>query len=232
MKRLALPILALLALVACEKPATVIAREKKIAVRVTMTAHFPGIDAQGEEEMRASYQEQVKARLKGLADVVTDAEANSSARPLLEINIEDLSLSGFASKGDVFQGWAFDRSFTAAMEGITRAARNEHGPIEHQGELSDTLIGRYVTRGIQKSRLERLGYRPFLISGTLSFTGAGNEYRCDFDGWKLLPLMKPLPKEAGKDQTAQIRQEEAKGLAEYVMKRMHAEWEWMMSPDR
>ncbi|HJW73539.1 MAG TPA: hypothetical protein VJ486_11975 [Geothrix sp.] len=224
-------VLAVLALTACQRPIEITAQARQVAVRVALHGQLPGLTAQQMEDIRASYENQVRARLGQVADTVLNATDHPSTRPLLEISIDEVELSDYPSKSDIFKDWLGDTTEEIVTDAIDQMITRSKEPIEHDGNLSDTLVGRYVVRGIHRHRLEHLGYRPLLISGTLTFFGNGSTYQCDFNGWRLLPKMHPLPKKPGEDQSPQIREEEGRALASFVMERLGSGWRWSVSPD-
>lgn len=231
MKRIIYTIAAILALVGCQLPLQVTSKARRIGIIVTMDTHLPGLNQQQEENIRNFYYQQIKKRLSNVANVITDASNDPSIRPVVEVHIDDVSLSDYPTKAEIFHGWLVDSTLNFAYAALNQSITHETGPIESETPMNETLVGKYVVRGIHKHRLERLGYRPLLISGELIFRGNGMTYECNFDGWKLLPRMRPLLKDGNKDQSSQIREEEGKALAGYIMDRLDSSWQWSMSPD-
>jgi hypothetical protein len=231
MKRILPAAAALLVLAGCRPPLQVTAEARRVAVRVTVTATVPGLDVRGGASIQAACQEQVKLRLGAGKLEVSDGGPDSVERPMLEIRILEVALADCPGKGAVLGGWLRDTTEEAVDDMVRRAATGDRGPIEHEGRLEDTLAGRYIVRGIRSHRLEALGYKPLLLSGRITFRGGGMVYTRDFDGWQLLPRMRPLPREGEGDQAPRIRREEARALAELALEGLGSRIGWSMTHD-
>ena len=218
-----------LLLMGCRPPLDITAQTKKVAVRLLIHQDLPGLDDRQSKEIRELYSQQLCGELGKYAEVATDTSHwDPSERPLVMVQIDAITLSGYPTKTDIFQDWLIDTTLNGIVDGINETLHIPKNTDDQHPLFSDTLEGRYITRGIHKHQLEQLGYHPFILSGRLTFKTKGNSYRCNFTGWELVSGMNPLNLKDGKDHALEIRKEEGRALAGYVMQRLgsSSQWNW------
>ncbi len=219
MTRLSFVLFALLGLIACQSPTSLISEKKKVALAVDLSGAAPTLSPEQRQAVAQAYREALKSRLQAYGEVL-DGPAPDEDTPEVQVTIEALE-PPVLEKG-LLKDSLKDTMMDAIMAPLLASKGIQAGYQDHE-----SLVVRGIRREVDRHRLERLGYRPFIVVGTVSFLDKENVYGEDLDGWKMLTLMNPLPAAvAGKDESLPIRREEGRALAEDVMRRLGTRANW------
>lgn len=219
MTRLSFVLFALLGLIACQSPTSLISEKKKVALTVDLSGAAPTLSPEQRQAVAQAYREALKSRLQAYGEVL-DGPAPDEDTPEVQVTIEALE-PPVLEKG-LLKDSLKDTMMDAIVAPLLASKGIQGGYQDHE-----SLVVRGIRREVDRHRLERLGYRPFIVVGTVSFLDKEHVYGEDLDGWKMLTLMNPLPAAvAGQDESLPIRREEGRALAEDVMRRLGTRANW------
>ncbi|HJU83048.1 MAG TPA: hypothetical protein VJ600_02455 [Holophagaceae bacterium] len=223
MIRRGLALLSLLALVACQPPSERIVAQHRYRFVMVFHDQFPGMGAEEREAIHRIYAEAVRARLVSVyGEPVTDPAPEGC--PQIQVDVDALEIAGYPAKGGIFKDWLVDTMVAGALDTLTK---NPDGEAD-QNARNNLMLDRFIERRVEKSRLDRLGYRPFLVEARLGYWDADRHYWTGFTGWELMPYMQPLKKLGDHDQAMDIRREEGRALAEKIISRLSARHDWSL----
>ncbi len=209
----------LLGLLACQSPTALLSEKKKVALVLDMDGAAPALSPDQRRAVEQAYREALKARLQPYAEVLEGPAADEDT-PEVQVTIE--ALTPPVLEEGLLKDWVDDTMMDAIVAPLLASKGIQAGHQDHE----DVLV-RSVRREVERHRLKRLGYRPFILVGTVSFLDKEHVYEEDLDGWKLLALMNPLSTAvAHQDESLPIRREEGRALAEDVMRRLGTRANW------
>lgn len=209
----------LAALIACTPPAGVMAKQKQVALVLDLNPKAASALSAGQvAQIAGLYREALRAELAPNALVLDGPVADDSV-PQVVVRIDALAPPTL-EKG-LLKAWLRDTTMDLVVAPYLATKGIETG--NGDGDILD----RTLSRGMNKHRLARLNYRPFILVGSVSFFDETRRYDAGLDGWKLVALMRPIfTGQADEDEALAIRKEEARALAMDVKARLDSRGNW------
>ena len=181
---------------------------------VTVTVHMPS-QVSGREGFQKEYAAALRARLATRLVVVPEGVTPPVGAAELRVDIRDLS----PAPGPVSP--ALVGATTGAAVGILSAAMGNREGAFFDGLFWGMWAGSQAAENRDRTEW-RLGYRPPVIRAEARLIQPGNPeplWVASIDPYEVVEAMDPLPA-GSRDDEGRIREEEAKGFARVVVRRL------------
>jgi hypothetical protein len=209
----------LLFLFGCQRPEVEAFRQRPTPVSVTVTMPSQVSDR---DEFQREYAAALRARLATRLVVVPEGVRPPVGAAQLQVDIRDLS-PGHGSPSPSLVG-----ATTGVAVGLLSAAAGNREGAFFDGLFWGLWAGSQASA--DRDRTEwRLGYRPTVVGAEVRLVQPGNPeplWVASIDPHEVVDAMDPLPP-GSRDDDGRIREEEAKGFARVVVRKLTDEFGWM-----
>lgn len=209
----------LLLAIACQRPEVEAFKQRPtpVSVKVSISERVPG-----SEEFQKEYASALRARLATRLVVIPEGVTPPPGAAELQVDIRDVYPAP-GSPDPAAVGVA-----TGVTVGILSSAGGHRGGGWVDGLFWGLWAGTHAANARDRTE-DRLGYRPQVVKAIVRLVQAGNPEPLwveSIEPYEVVSAMDPLPT-GYRDDDGRIREEEAKGFARVVVRRLVERFMWV-----